>query len=134
MGSRNVVVCISVCGHKASARKRKSAFSFILPTRLLAHGVRLYFFFVWRFVNPAPRKETEEEGVGLGRRGEGGDLQKKATRFIVKRLFVCSATRGGYTFSSSDLGKHENAVNSGFPYSLPFVQDEVQTERLVHVE
>lgn len=67
----------------------------------------LFFpFFCLEIRQPcSAERDRREEGVGLGRRGEGGDLQKKGTRFIVTRLFVCSAARGGYTlFSSSDLG------------------------------
>lgn len=63
---------------------------------------------------------------------------KRATRVVVTRLFCllsdARTLHSGVLIPRSDFGVNENAVNSGFPHSLPFVQDEVQTERVVHVE
>lgn len=124
-------------------RKKKHLFLFIHTARLLAHGVRLYFFLCLEIRQPCP---AERDRSGEGGSGSGEKKETEAAKVeICEELIVthaCSTrppahgryTRGGLSDSVVRLGVNENAVNSGFPHSLPFVQDEVQAERIVHAE
>lgn len=112
-----------------TARKNLPLFSKKYPTgqtRRMAWD-RTFFFLVRRFVNPAPREEA----------GERREWEEEAKVEICENSFsglllrACFLERLSLRFRLRD---HENVVNSGFPHSLSFVQDEVQTERVVHVE
>lgn len=75
------------------------------------------------------RERAEEE------RDEGGegDLQRASLYCYAPVVFVLRRGDWGLDRFKVRRGKRK-AVNSGFPYSLPLVQDEVQTERVVHVK